>query len=592
MPSLISDPLTHLAFSVYENKGVFAILLGSGLSRAAEIPTGWEITLDLIRRVALAEGIEEQADWAQWYRNKTGQEPNYSTLLEELAVSPEERRSILHRYIEPTEEDRTEGRKVPTKAHLAIADLVRDGYIRVVVTTNFDRLTENALRERGVEPTIVASPDGLAGAQPLTHSACYLLKLHGDYKDARILNTDAELRTYPPVYDLVLDRILDEYGLIVVGWSGEWDHALRSAFLRAPNRRYPVYWATRGNVGSGAKELIEHRRARTLPITDADTLFTALQQRVATLAHSQQQNPLSIDLLLSSAKRYLARPEFRIQLDELLAQETNRLVAKLDTPDLAPGEGWSTQEFRKRVSIYETAAEPLAKVAGILARWGDGSETGLVLDILRLLYADAEKVRGGLDVWLRIRSYPTVLIFTAYGLGLTRAQRWSAMHQLFETTVLTESNEPARLIETLFLWDWKGYGNDLWKHLEDLDRRKTALSDHLCSLFTAWGPTFADLTPDYELLYERFEMMESLGYLGATPVADLETALSRPGPDSSVRMPVGRIGWHRRNRERLAQELQSEALRGALIQAGFASSARFIELFVGNLARISSRMEW
>jgi hypothetical protein len=55
---------------------------------------------------------------------------------------------------------------------------------------------ENALREAGVEPTIVSSVDTLSGAEPLTHSTCYLLKLHGDYKDARILNTDEELNGY------------------------------------------------------------------------------------------------------------------------------------------------------------------------------------------------------------------------------------------------------------------------------------------------------------------------------------------------------------------------------------------------------------
>jgi hypothetical protein len=37
------DPLHALAFSVYENPGVYCILLGSGVSRAAEMPTGWEI---------------------------------------------------------------------------------------------------------------------------------------------------------------------------------------------------------------------------------------------------------------------------------------------------------------------------------------------------------------------------------------------------------------------------------------------------------------------------------------------------------------------------------------------------------------------
>ena len=58
MTLLKNDPITQLGFSVYENKGVFAVLLGSGLSRTAEIPTGWEITLDLVRRVATAQGVE------------------------------------------------------------------------------------------------------------------------------------------------------------------------------------------------------------------------------------------------------------------------------------------------------------------------------------------------------------------------------------------------------------------------------------------------------------------------------------------------------------------------------------------------------
>jgi hypothetical protein len=66
MEFIAEDPLTQLAFSMFENKGVFALLLGSGLSRAAEIPTGWEITLDLVRRIALAQGVEDQTDWAEW----------------------------------------------------------------------------------------------------------------------------------------------------------------------------------------------------------------------------------------------------------------------------------------------------------------------------------------------------------------------------------------------------------------------------------------------------------------------------------------------------------------------------------------------
>jgi hypothetical protein len=351
MTSLVIDPLTQLSFSIYENKGVFALLLGSGISRPAAIPTGWEITLDLVRRVAEAQGVEPQPEWAQWYRNTAGAEPNYSVLLEALATSPAERRSILHSYIEPTEEDREQGRKVPTAAHRAIADLVLAGFIKVIITTNFDHLIESALRERGVEPTVVASVDALHGAEPITHSACYILKLHGDYKDARILNTDEELSGYPPAYDSLLDRIFDEFGLIVCGWSGEWDHALRAALLRMSSRRYPVYWAARGGLGSGARELVDHRRARVIEITDADTFFSALSQRVQTLKETHRQNPESVELLVSSTKRYLARPEYRIQLDELFAGEAERLIALLDSPDLQASGSWNQEEFRARKAV-------------------------------------------------------------------------------------------------------------------------------------------------------------------------------------------------------------------------------------------------
>jgi hypothetical protein len=250
---LDNDALTQLAFSIHENKGIYALLLGSGLSRAAQIPTGWEITLDLIRRVALAQQVEEPSDWAKWYRENHGKDPNYSILLNELTSMPEERRAILHRYIEPSAEDREEGRKLPTAAHHAIADLVQAGYVRVLVTTNFDHLIETALRERGIEPTIIASVDALAGSAPITHSTCYLLKLHGDYKDARILNTDQELSAYPKKYNALLDRILDEYGLIVCGWSGEWDHALRQ-FL---------HFVVRASNNACGNAAAESKRCRT-----------------------------------------------------------------------------------------------------------------------------------------------------------------------------------------------------------------------------------------------------------------------------------------------------------------------------------------
>jgi NAD-dependent SIR2 family protein deacetylase len=203
-----TDSTTQLAFSMSDNPGVYAVLLGSGVSRSAGIPTGWEITLELIRRAGIAAGAGEQDDWHRWYVEQRDQQPNYSTLLEELASTPKERQAIIESFLKPSEDEREQGLKLPTPAHRAIADLVKTGHVRVIITTNFDRLMENALRDVGIEPTVVSSADGFAGAEPLTHTNCYILKLHGDFKDAGILNTDSELSEYPLVFDGLLDRIL------------------------------------------------------------------------------------------------------------------------------------------------------------------------------------------------------------------------------------------------------------------------------------------------------------------------------------------------------------------------------------------------
>ncbi|WP_200276774.1 SIR2 family protein [Rhodovulum adriaticum] len=595
MSLLSGDPLTQLAFSVYENKGVYALLVGSGLSRAADIPTGWEITLDLVRRVAAAQGVEDQDDWQAWYQETTDKDPSYSELVGELGLSRDERRSILHSYIEPDDDDREEGRKLPTRAHHAIARLVREGYIRVIITTNFDRLLENALREQGIEPTVVASVDALQGAEPLTHTSCYLFKLHGDYKDARILNTDEELTAYPPEYDGLLDRIIDEHGLVVCGWSGEWDHALRASILRAPARRYPLFWATRGGrLGDGAQEIADHRDARIIPIDDADRFFTGLEQRVETLARTHRQNPVSVDLLVNAAKRYLAKPEQRIQLDELFTTETRNLIEKIEAAGLAPQGQFSADEFQRRIALYESFAEPLARMAGVLGRWGDGSEFSLIGDVIKGLCAHADREGAGLKVWLVIRTYPAVLAMTGYGLGLVRAGRWRELHRLFSLPVNKRHDpETKRAVQRLFLWAWEGGNNDYWKQLEGLDDRKTALSDHLCDLFAAWSKSFVGVLPDFERLYESWEILGSLTHLECAEKDELDAALAEEPRNGWIWCPVGRSGWHHDMRQQILEDFLNDATKREILEAGFAKGdEEFLQKAVENYRRLASRMEF
>ena len=105
------DPVQSLAFSIQANRGVYAVLVGSGVSRAAKIPTGWEVVLDLIRKLAKLCGETCDPEPELWCREKLGREADYSSLLDELAKTPAERQQLLRGYWEPNDREREEGEK-------------------------------------------------------------------------------------------------------------------------------------------------------------------------------------------------------------------------------------------------------------------------------------------------------------------------------------------------------------------------------------------------------------------------------------------------------------------------------------------------
>ena len=65
-----ADGLGRLAFSLSRTEGTYAVLLGSGISSAAGVLTGWGIAMDLIKQMAISTGEEAPDDPEDWYQKK------------------------------------------------------------------------------------------------------------------------------------------------------------------------------------------------------------------------------------------------------------------------------------------------------------------------------------------------------------------------------------------------------------------------------------------------------------------------------------------------------------------------------------------
>jgi hypothetical protein len=106
-----------------------------------------------------------------------------------------------------------------------------------------------------------------------------VIKVYGDYLDTRIKNSPSELEQYDERMDRLLDRVLDEFGLIVCGWSADYDTALRTAIRRAPSRRYPMFWIKRGKLSREASSVIKFRKANIVEVDGADGFFGQLEEK-------------------------------------------------------------------------------------------------------------------------------------------------------------------------------------------------------------------------------------------------------------------------------------------------------------------------
>lgn len=499
------DPITSLAISMQSGPGLFALLLGSGVSRSAKIPTGWDIILDLIRRLAKASGEDCEPDPEAWYVRKFGTDPSYSELLKSLAPTQALRQRLLGAYFEPTEDEKAAGLKEPTPAHRAIAKLVARGYVRVILTTNFDRLLERAIQDEGIAPSVLSSADAIAGAAPLVHLKCVVVKLHGDYLDTRLRNTPDELSSYEPVVDQLLDRVFDEYGLVVCGWSGEWDGALRSAIQRCKSRRYGFHWASISPLQPTAQQLVEHRGGKVVQIAGADAFFTALESKVSAIEESHADHPASIDAAVALVKRYAASPEHRIRLHDLLMTEA---VAAFQFAGQMHDKWHNDRGGMKGREFLEKVAQGLGKLRQMVAHAAYHGSSD-IFDVLVKLVAKisveplAPHQSGTLrDDWYRV--FLGLNIFYAAGVSFVLAGRHVEAFR-FAMTAYSDGRNERESFTIAFRDEFnqlQGFGNlglNRGQHVPPSEIMFSALASELLPLSSS-ATGFAQVFDEWELL--------------------------------------------------------------------------------------------
>lgn len=430
------EKLTTLALSIYSNKGAYALLLGSGISRRAHIPTGWEVESRLIERIAATQGIFNEEDWHQWYINQYGKEANYSDLLEEMVKTPTERVRLMQKFFEPTTEEKDLGWKLPTKAHKAIANMIKEGYVKVVITTNFDRLLENALEEIGVHPQIIKNESDWETATPIIHSKePTIIKVNGDYLDCQFRNTTEELDDYPQILEEHLHGIFADFGLVTCGWSAKWDKGLIDIITGSQQSRYTSFFAEVGTFSEELQNLSASRDDELVKIVGADEMFTSLLEQVQALEKVNVSRTMSHDLFIAKTKKFLSSDNYSIEyadLIESLGQKAYDAIQKHAHYNFT----LSVAAFQQYAEIHKEAVAPLIEIFILTARWGKKKHIALFNDVLiRLCLRPLENGRIETVQTSYIHALAVDILFSAIGIACIKYKRFAELEDLLSMNV-------------------------------------------------------------------------------------------------------------------------------------------------------------
>lgn len=237
-------------------------LLGAGASAAGGIPTAgemvWQFKQQLYstqRRVApqLVADLTNAAVRSQLQSHidalgslpKANGAGEYAALFEAAYPSESDRRAFL--------DAKVSGGK-PSYGHVALATLMRAGLVRLVWTTNFDSLVADACAKvyDRTGALTMGSLDAPVVALQAIHEQRWPVevKLHGDFRSRRLKNTSDELRAQDQQLRDQLHLSCQQFGLVVVGYSGRDDSVMDvlDAALSSPSP-FPagLFWLHRGD---------------------------------------------------------------------------------------------------------------------------------------------------------------------------------------------------------------------------------------------------------------------------------------------------------------------------------------------------------
>jgi NAD-dependent SIR2 family protein deacetylase len=229
------------------------------LGAGASVKSGIPLVRDVVQQIArvgychdqgwdLRDPRPQQSDWLQWLRAQSWfdeaapLEVTYPQLVERVLVPKQVRKDFFQRALRE--------RASPSVGYQHLAELVAKGWVRTVLTANFDDLVYQSCRALPGAALIEAikSPFEmhLVSSDPAVPQVVHV---HGTVEHYTDCNLQDETQTMHPDVKVAINPLLKDHPLVVVGYRGAEPSVMKDLLLdgssAAGNYPHGIYWCTR-----------------------------------------------------------------------------------------------------------------------------------------------------------------------------------------------------------------------------------------------------------------------------------------------------------------------------------------------------------
>ncbi len=251
----------------------FCFILGAGASKSSGIPTGAELASQWLNE------IEEDMDKDQfeaWLKEEDIDKNDSASFYPQIFAK---RFEVDHQGGYDFFEEIME-KAEPSCGYSFLAEILAQGKHDIVITTNFDSLTEDALFIYTAKKPLVIGHSNLAGFINIQLQRPQVIKVHHDLFFSP-QNTESETGYIDEKLERGLQDIFKSYIPIVIGYGGN-DGGFMDVLEKVLSQDKGIYWCFTGAEHPRGKieKLVVDKQGCFIPIKDFDEFMVLLGEKI------------------------------------------------------------------------------------------------------------------------------------------------------------------------------------------------------------------------------------------------------------------------------------------------------------------------